>query len=117
MHILDNEASQAFKNEIRKNCTLQLVPPNTHQRNFVERAIQTFKSHFIAILPGVDKDFPMQLWDRLVPQTVITLNLLRQLNKQPAISAYKYRNRKFDYNSMPLGPMGCAIQVHEGPQK
>jgi hypothetical protein len=63
MHILDNEASDAFKKEIRKNCNLQLVPPDTHCRNLAERAIQTFKSHFIAILAGVDPSFPMSLWD------------------------------------------------------
>jgi hypothetical protein len=50
MHILGNEASEAFKTEIKKNCNLQLVPPDTHRRNLAERAIQTFKSHFIAIL-------------------------------------------------------------------
>ena len=44
MHILDNEASDEFKNEIRKNCNLQLVPPDTHRRNSAERAIQTFKA-------------------------------------------------------------------------
>ncbi len=63
LHILDNEASEAFKAEIRKNCELQLVPPDTHRRNLAERAIQTFKSHFIAILAGVDESFPMNLWD------------------------------------------------------
>ena len=31
MHILDNEASDAFKREITKNCKYQLVPPDTHQ--------------------------------------------------------------------------------------
>ena len=45
-HLLDNEASAAFKTEIKKNCTLQLVPPDNHRRNLAERAIQTFKSHF-----------------------------------------------------------------------
>ena len=52
-HLLDNEASAAFKAEIKKNCTLQLVPPDNHRRNLAERAIQTFKSHFKAILAGV----------------------------------------------------------------
>ena len=75
LHILDNEASAAFKAEIRKNCEYQLVPPDTHRRNLAERAIQTFKSHFIAILAGVDPTFPMSLWDRLLPQAVLTLNL------------------------------------------
>ncbi len=61
MHILDNEKSEAFKTEIKKNYSLQLVPPDTHHRNLAERAIETFKSHFIAILAGVDSSFPMSL--------------------------------------------------------
>ncbi len=63
LHILDNEVSMRFKDEIKKNCAMQLVPPDTHQRNLAERAIQTFKNHFIAILSGVDESFPMPLWD------------------------------------------------------
>jgi len=74
-HLLDNEASAAFKAEIRKNCTLQLIPPDNHRRNLAERAIQTFKSHFTAILAGIVDNFPMNLWDRLLPQMVLTLNL------------------------------------------
>jgi hypothetical protein len=61
VHILDNKASELFKEEIRKNCDLQLVPPDTHRQNFAERAIQTFKSHFIAILAGLDPSFPITL--------------------------------------------------------
>ena len=38
-HLLDNEASAAFKAEISKNCALQLVPPDDHQRNLAERVI------------------------------------------------------------------------------
>lgn len=115
MHVLDNEASTAFKTAIKANCDLQLVPPDTHRRNLAERAIQTFKCHFIAILPGVDEFFPMQLWDRLLPQAVLTLNLLRRANAKPSISAYEYVNGKFDYNKMPLAPMGCAVQIYESP--
>ncbi len=37
---LDNEVSAELKAEIIKNCTIQLVPPNNHRRNLVERAIQ-----------------------------------------------------------------------------
>jgi hypothetical protein len=62
-HILDNEASEEFKREIQKNCTIQLVPPDNHRQNLAKRVIQTFKNHFKAILAGVDNTFPMQLWD------------------------------------------------------
>jgi hypothetical protein len=34
------------------------------------------KNHFKAVIAGVDDNFPMNLWDRLLPQTVLTLNLL-----------------------------------------
>jgi hypothetical protein len=112
-HILDNEASTEFKKEIRKNCTIQLVSPNNHRRNLAERAIQTFKSHFKAVLAGVDDTFPMRSWDRLLPQTILTLNLLRQSNAVPKVSAWQYVNGNFDYNRMPLAPMGCAVQLHQ----
>ena len=112
-HILDNEASAEYKKVIRKNCTIQLVPPNNHRRNLTERAIQTFKSHFIAIIAGVDDTFPMRLWDKLLPQTIVTLNLLRQFNAVPSVSAYQYVRGTFNYNKTPLGPMGSAVQMHE----
>jgi hypothetical protein len=32
-HILDNEVSEAYKAEIKKKCTMQLVPPGNHQQN------------------------------------------------------------------------------------
>jgi hypothetical protein len=61
VHILDNEASALFKEAIKKNCDLQLVPLDTHQQNLAKHAIQTFKNHFIAILAGLDPSFPMTL--------------------------------------------------------
>jgi hypothetical protein len=112
-HIMDNKASTEYKKVIRQNCTIQLVPPNNHRCNLAERAIQTFKSHFIAIIAGEDNSFPMQLWDKLLPQTILTLNLLRQSNAVPSVSAYQYVRGTFDYNKTPLGPMGSAVQMHE----
>ena len=58
-HLMDNEASAELKAEIKKNCTIQLVPPDNHRRNLAERVIQTFKCHFKSILAGVDNSFPM----------------------------------------------------------
>ncbi len=75
-HILDNKVSEVYKAEIEKNCTMQSVPPGNHLQNLGEKAIQKFKNHFKAIIAGVEDSFPMNLWDRLLPQTVLTLNLL-----------------------------------------
>ena len=63
------------------------MPPDLHRRNAAERAIRTFKAHFLAILAGVAIDFPRHLWDLLLPQTELTLNLLRQSTANPQISA------------------------------
>ena len=116
-HILDNEASEAYKAEIEKNCTIQLVPPDNHRRNLAEQAMQTFKNHFKAVITGVDDSFPMNLWDQLLPQVVLTLNLLRQSNVAPTVSAYQYVHGAFNYNKMPLAPMGCAVQIHKRSER
>ena len=68
-------------------------------------------------LAGVAGDFPPSLWDRLLPQTKITLNLLRKSNYVPNISAYAHLSGPFDYNKMPLAPMGCKVQVHKKADK
>jgi hypothetical protein len=59
----------------------------------------------------------MKLWDKLLPQTVLTLNLLHQSNFAPTVSAYQYVHRNFNYNKMPLAPMGCAVQLHESSER
>eukprot|EP00804_Cyclotella_cryptica_P021690 CCRYP_018272-RA/>CCRYP_018272-RA protein AED:0.40 eAED:0.40 QI:0/-1/0/1/-1/0/1/0/288 len=114
-HVLDNEISTAMKTLITDTykMTYELVPPGCHRRNAAEVAIRNFKSHFLSILAGVADDFPMKLWDKLLPQAEITINLLRQSNATPTVSAYAHLNGPFDYNKMPLAPMGCSVQVHE----
>jgi hypothetical protein len=74
---LDNEASLALRIYItQQGITYQLAPPQIHRRNNAERAIQTFKNHFIARLCSVDPTSPLKLWEKLLPQATITLNLL-----------------------------------------
>jgi hypothetical protein len=65
----------------------------------------------------VSDDFPIHQWDELMPQIVLTLNLLRQSNVAPNVSAYAYHHGPFDYNRMPLAPMGCAVQFHIKPKR
>ncbi len=45
--------------------------------NAAKGAIQTYKDAFIAALATTDRDFPIQLRDKLAPQVQDTLNLLR----------------------------------------
>ena len=60
--ILDNEASQALQKEnFTRYFNFQLVPPHMHRRNAVERAIRTFKNHFVSGLFSAHTEFPMHL--------------------------------------------------------
>jgi hypothetical protein len=84
LQTLDNEASSAFKNFFTTHdVEYQLVPPHCHRRNASERAISTFKKHFVEGLESVDPDFTLHLWDRLLPQAEMTLNLLRTCRQHP----------------------------------
>jgi hypothetical protein len=88
IHWLDNEASEELKQfNNSKQIEFQLVPPHMHRRNAAERAIQTWKNHFVAGLCSTDTLFPMHLWDRLLEQASITLNLLRPSRRNPKIHA------------------------------
>ena len=72
MHYLDNECPtflQKFMTE--KDERFQLIPPHLHRRNSVERAIQTFKNHFIAGIASVNKNFPVNIWCRLIPHYLL----------------------------------------------
>ena len=61
LQILDNDASKEYKTIIKDewNIKYQLVLSRIHRQNAAERAIRTFKSHFLSILAGVEDDFPV----------------------------------------------------------
>jgi hypothetical protein len=68
-----------------------------HCQNQAEHAICMFKDHFLANLVCVNSAFPLYLWDLLLPQAELILNLL------------------FDFNKTSLGTVGCRILVHAKP--
>jgi hypothetical protein len=69
LQTMDNEASAPLKNYVtEKEMNYQLVPPHCHRDNAAERAIRTFKEHFKSGLATVDPDFPIHLWEILLPQ-------------------------------------------------
>ena len=95
--------------------TFQIVPLYVYRRNTAERAIRTSKAHFLAILAGVDKAFPISLWDILPPQTGLTLNLLLQAIIAPEISVWEYYNGPINYNATPFSLIGCKVAIHNKP--
>ena len=91
IYLLDNEISGKFKKALDKyKLKYQLVPPHQHRQNAAERAIQTWKNHFIAGISSLNPKFPIQEWDRLIDQANITLNLLRNSRINPSLSSYAF---------------------------
>jgi hypothetical protein len=104
-NVLDNEASHAITEYLRgQNIKWQFIPPNEHHVNAAERAIQTVKNHFISGLCSTDRDFPSQLWDKLLQQAQDSLNMLRASRIDPAKSAYEILEGPHDFNRNPWAP-------------
>ena len=110
INYLDNEIPQSIKSyDTKNNIKYQLLPPFSHRIIAAERAICTCKNHFITGIFSVDPNFSMKLWDKMIIQSVITLNLLRPPRRYPNISEYKAFKGKFNYDATPLAPPGCKV--------
>jgi hypothetical protein len=117
LQVMDNECSTAFRQYLAdENIALQLVPPHIHRQNAAERAIQTFKSHFVVGLCSVDKQFSMHLWCELFPQATLTLNPLCNSLINPTISAATPLYGQFNFNRTPLAPPGTRAVAHVKPK-
>jgi hypothetical protein len=57
----------------------------------------------------------MHLWDRLLPQAILTLNMLRTSRINPKISAATRLDGKYEYNRAYMTPPGTRIIAHETP--
>ena len=117
-YIFDNEFSADLHKALDKyKVTYQKVQPHIHRRNAAERAIRTFKNHFLAGLASVDPKFPIEHWDHLLQQAEITVNLLRNSRINPKLSAYAIIHGNYDFNKTPLAPPGTKVAIHLKPQQ
>ena len=116
--ILDNETSQTYKDEIcNTGMAYQLVPPDDHRRNIAERAIQTWKNHFLRIISGSAATFPLHFWCQSIPQAERQLLILSQYNVNPKISSYSHVYGHHDYNTAPFVTIGMESLVHDKPHQ
>ena len=112
--MLDNEFPTGLKDYMRREgIEFQLVPPHLHRTNYAERAIQTFKDHLIARITSCDPDFPLHLWDRLLSQATLNLNLFRPSRINPRLFAEAQLNGAFDFNRTPHAPPGTKSLIFE----
>jgi hypothetical protein len=59
----------------------------------------------------------MHLWNRLLPQAVITLNILRTSRINPKLSAATHIYGQYDFNRAPMAPQGTRVIAHETPNR
>ena len=117
---MDNETSDLLKQyclDHDPRITIQHVPPGNHRGNKAERAIRTFKNHFISALCTVDPNFPMHLFEHLIEQAELTLNLLRGSPFSPHVSVWHALRGPFSYTNYPLAPPGMKIVCFESSEK
>ena len=114
---LDNQTSLALETYATKNdIFIQYCPPGQHRSLKAERAIRTFESHFISTLCTVSSDFPMTLWDKLLPQAELCLNHLMSYGPNPNISAFEgLHGCQLDFRAHPIAPAGTKVLIHDKP--
>ena len=95
----------------------ELVPKGQHRRNIAEKAIQTWKSHAVGVFSGMSDKCPLTIWDLLLPQIDMQVNLLRQANTAPKVSAWAYMHGQHDFNRHPLAPLGIEAHIYIPPDK
>ena len=59
----------------------QLTPAGLYCRNNAEHVIQIFKNHLVVGLYSPLPTFPLNLWGKLLPHAVLTLNILWPMSK------------------------------------
>ena len=87
-HRINNETSNALIDAIEeKQLDHEHLPKANHEQNPAKRAIQAPKSQITSIVDGVNKEFPLDAQNSLMPQTNVTLNLLQTCPVNPSHSA------------------------------
>eukprot|EP00804_Cyclotella_cryptica_P029696 CCRYP_018700-RA/>CCRYP_018700-RA protein AED:0.44 eAED:0.35 QI:0/0/0/1/0/0/2/0/271 len=108
--VLDNKISTAYKLAITTSgMTYQLVPPADHRRNIAEKAIQTWKDHFIAI------NFPSTFGANYYQNGAPTLSSTA-INAYPTFPLIRISDHH-DYNTHPLVPWAWKPLSHDKPHR
>jgi len=58
---------------------------------------------------------PLSIWDYFLPQIDMQINLLRQSNVAPKVSAWAYLHGQHDFNRYSLAPLGIETHAYIPP--
>jgi hypothetical protein len=110
---LDNKASRVLQIYMSEaDFDFQLAPPHIHRRTVAERATRTFNNHFISRISSTNTNFMLNLWEKLLPQGLLTPNLPRRSRINHQLSVQAQVQGAFDYSRTPLAPPGIDVLSH-----
>ena len=67
------------------------------------------------MLSTVDPTFPLDVWDLLLPQSELTINLLRSSSFCPHTSAWHALHGPYNFDHEPIAPPGMRVTCFETP--
>ena len=117
LNIIDNVASKDVQAYLEaENVNIKLVEPHNHRVNAAKQAIQTFNNHLIAGLSTCNASFPSLLWNKILPQSQDSLNMLRTSQVPPKLSEYSVLEGIHDFNRHPWTPPGTRSTIFNPPE-
>ncbi|KAL7523489.1 hypothetical protein ACHAWF_000544, partial [Thalassiosira exigua] len=100
LNILDNQCSKLLQKYIENDRVCMQTSERSRENN-----------------PNSQESFCCRLWDELLKQAEISLNLLRTSRYDPKKLVYEVLHGPFDYNRTPLAPPGTKALVFSTPNK
>ena len=105
-----------YKMSCTKNILLiKWFLPIPIEQFLLSKQYKHLKNHFKAALSTPHPNLPIAEWNRLLPHTFLTLNLLKLSTVNSQLSAYAYIFGQFDFNKTPLAPPGFIVETHTKP--
>ena len=113
--VLDNEVSAALLELFDElHVKFQNVPPGNKRSNKAERAIQSWRNHFLSTMGTVSADCPHYVWSKFIEQMELTLAHLRPFETDRTISSFEgIHGRKYDFAAHPIAICGTPVYIYE----
>ncbi len=115
---MDNECADGTKNWLATTSIKLVLTSVAQQRTEkTERAISTWKDHFIATLATTDPNCSLSLWEDFVEQAELNLNCMRGSPLHPLLSAWEAQCGRCDVLATMIAHPWYKVFVHDTPGK
>jgi hypothetical protein len=115
-NVMDNKCFKAVEKHIRANkMNIQLSHRTTTASTPRNVPSPHLKNTFLPPLQLLTCSAPYSFADKLLPQVELTLNLSRFSHRNPRVLANQELYGPFDFNKMPLAPLGTKALVYDDP--